>query len=378
MRKIAIVVQRFGEDIMGGAERHAFILAKNLSKYFDVTVLSTCAKDYYSWKNEYSASESFVHSVRLIRFKTDFERNKKRFDKISSDVFDSNDQELNEVWMKEQGPFSSDLFEYLKDNDGKFEAFIFFTYLYASTVLGFREITKSKKILIPTAHDEKPIYLSIFQDVFKNADAIIYNTEQEKSFVNDLFQNNDVKSLVAGIFVEIPDDFKNLENSNSNFFTYIGRIDENKGLNELFEFYSSQKIKKPLVLAGKKYLDIPKNISYKGVISENEKFNLICSSDFIIIPSKFESLSMLLLESFLCSKPVLVNGNCQVLKEHCLRSNGGLWYDDDKMFFDAIDWFENNKELAVGMGKNGKKYFDENYSKEIVMNKILDFINEII
>ncbi len=376
MKKIAIVVQRFGEDILGGAERHAFILAKKLSKRFDVTVLSTCAKDYYSWKNEYSEGGCEVGGIKVIRFKTDFPRDKKAFDKLSAEIFeDFSNLELSEKWISAQGPYSSGLFEYLRENDGKYDAFVFMTYLYASTVLGMREVKKSKKYLIPTAHDEKPIYLPLYKDVFSGFDGLIFNTEAEKSFVSSLFPDINVPGIVMGISVEAPE-VLDLPKNNEKIISYIGRIDESKGLNELFDYFSKLPDDLPfkLVLAGEKHLKIPKNVNYLGKISEEEKYQLIAKSEIVIVPSKFESLSLLLLEAFSQKKPVLVNGKCEVLKEHCLKSDGGLWYDDFEDFEECLRFFSENSDVARKMGEKGFKYFKKNYHFEVLINKFTDFI----
>jgi glycosyltransferase involved in cell wall biosynthesis len=378
MKKIAIVVQRFGEEIMGGAERHALLLAKNLSINHDITVLTTCAKDYYNWKNEYKAGKDFVSGITTLRFETDFERNKKIFDLLSEEVFlDLENKDLNEDWIVSQGPYSSNLFNFLEDNEEHFDLFIFVTYLYASTVLGSRKISKRKKILIPTAHDETPIYLSVFRELFNSFDGIIYNTESEKKFVEGLFKNENTTNLVAGISIELPEYSKNAHLT-ENVFSYIGRIDENKGVKELMAFYMRGGFSSKLVLAGQKHLKIDSKIEYLGVLTDEEKFNLINRSLFVVIPSRFESLSLVLLEAFACRKPVLVNGDCEVLKEHVIKSNAGLCFHDFESFLESVLWMEKNPEKLKVMGENGYKYFIENYSESVVVNKIENFLKKFL
>ncbi len=53
--KLAIVVQRYGRAINGGAELHARYLAEHLARHAEVEVLTTCASDYVSWRNELHA-----------------------------------------------------------------------------------------------------------------------------------------------------------------------------------------------------------------------------------------------------------------------------------------------------------------------------------
>ena len=68
--KVAIVVQRYGADINGGAEQHARYVAEHLAKHVQVEVLTTCAhRDYITWQNELPAGHArSVHGIPVHRF----------------------------------------------------------------------------------------------------------------------------------------------------------------------------------------------------------------------------------------------------------------------------------------------------------------------
>ena len=62
----------------------------------------------------------------------------------------------------------------------------------------------------------------------------------------------------------------------------------------------------------------------------------IAASDVLIMPSPYESLSIVVLEAFALGKPVLVNGHCDVLRGQVLRSGGGLYYENAAEFIDGL------------------------------------------
>jgi len=166
--KIALVVQRYGLEVNGGAELECRLYAERLTPFYDVTVLTTCAIDYVTWKNEYSAGTEIINGVRVIRFPTDRERNQQSFGKIHEKVMANMGNREEEIeWMEEQGPVSPGLIEYIKNSRDEYASFVFMTYLYYLTFHGLPFVA-GKSVLIPTAHDEPPIYLSIFKKIIRN------------------------------------------------------------------------------------------------------------------------------------------------------------------------------------------------------------------
>jgi glycosyltransferase involved in cell wall biosynthesis len=134
-----------------------------------------------------------------------------------------------------------------------------------------------------------------------------------------------------------------------------------------------------LILLGKSAMKIPEDedIIPLGFVSEEDKFNGIAASDFMIMPSKYESFSMVIMESWACKKAVLVNGRCDVLKGHCLRSNGGLWYESYEEFKECLDLLISDDRLRAKMGENGKQYVEENYSWPKIEEKYLRLLDTL-
>lgn len=380
-KKILFVVQRYGLEVNGGAELHCRQLAERLKDEYDVSVLTTCAIDYVTWKNEYKEGIEHINGVKVIRKKVDFERNQKKFNKISAKLNNEKDNiNLGIEWQEAQGPHSAELIKYLEDHKDDYDVIIFLTYLYYTTYFGLK-VAPEKSILIPTAHDEPPIYYSIFNETFNLPKAILYSTTTERDFVNKRFKNDYIESDIVGLGVDINENAQDIDlektfDIKDDYVVYIGRIDESKGCKEMFEYFLEYKkiynSNLKLVLAGKSAMEIPRNkdIVTLGFVSEDEKVNLIRKSKLLILPSKFESLSLSTLEAMYLKVPVLLNGKCEVLKQHAILSNGGLYYENKWEFIETLDYLIRNSKIAERMGENGRKYVDVNYKWNIIIKKI--------
>lgn len=377
MKKICFVVQRYGLEVNGGAELHCRQIAEKLAKHFEVEVLTTCAIDYYSWENHYKEGSELINGVKITRFLVDQRRDMELFGKKSSFVL-NNEHSLKdeEEWMRLQGPFSSKLFEYLAKYKNNYDKFIFFTYLYATTFYGLPQVHE-KSVLVPTSHDEPPIYLKIYKKLFLMPNEIFYSTLEEKKFIENKFNNSHIKNKIVGVGFDEPicQPGKFIKKHGAdNFVIYVGRIDESKGCNLLFEYFL--KLKKEtknnlkLVLVGKNEMKIPedKDVIHLGFLSDQDKFDALSAAKLLINPSVYESLSMSVLESMICGIPVLVNENCEVTKKHCERSNAGLWFNDYESFKKTVELIENNPDIRAKMGMAGKNYVIKNYSWDRVIN----------
>ncbi|MDW7726935.1 MAG: glycosyltransferase [Candidatus Methanoperedens sp.] len=383
--KIAFVVQRYGEEVNGGAELLCRRIAEHLSKYCCIEVITTCAKDYITWRNEYLPGKDTVDGITVWRFPVDNPRDIHKFNRFSEKIYWNNHRQSDEIeWMKLQGPYSTELLSFIRNNKDNYDFVIFFTYLYCTTFFGL-PLVKDKALLVPTAHDEPPIYLSIFDTLFNLPKAIIYSTEEEKRFVNSKFKNENIPSEIIGVGIDVPekidaDNFKQKYNVD-NFIIYVGRIDESKGCKELFEYFLQYKKETQsdikLVLMGKPVMKVPghPDIIELGFLSEQDKFNGIKAAKLLIMPSQYESLSMVIMEAWLCNNAVLVNGNCEVLKGQCVKSNGGLYYINYDEFRECLNLLLMDSQLRARMGENGQRYVEENYGWEKIENRWIGILS---
>ncbi len=384
-RKIAVVVQRYGLEINGGAEYHARLIAEKLSKYFTVEVFTTTACDYVTWDHHYHGGQELVNGIKVNRFRVRKPRDPETFGRIQHHIFEEEHVLEDELsWLEEEGPLVPELLQVLEKREKEFAYFIFFSYRYYHSYYGVSKF-RPKAILVPTAEHDQVVYLSLFKDFFNLPAAIVYNSPEEKELINRISGNAALCGDVVGVGSEIPERFDPRGTLarlgiQGEYFVYIGRLDENKGVPELFDFYlrllAERKIALKLLLIGKTYIPIPEheNIIHIGFQENSEKFDLLQGADFLIMPSQFESLSMVVLEAWALGKPVLANGRTEVLRGQCLRSQGGLWYGNYDEFREAFFILQADGDLRERLGANGKKYFLDNYSWETIEKKYLKII----
>lgn len=380
-RKVCFIVQRYGLEVNGGAELHCRQLAEHLSPFAEVHVLTSKAVDYTTWADVYESDEEDIHGIRVHRFGVSQERDVEKFNKMAENldtgVVLTNAEEQN--WVDEQGPMVPELTAYLKEHKDDYDAFIFFTYLYYPTVMGVREVAE-KAIVIPTAHDEPYLRLRIFENVFRKAKAFLYNTEEERRMIHKKFYNHVAKSEIGGVGVDVPTDV-NAERFKEKYgldqyVVYVGRIDIGKNCHELFNDFVAFKNKYPsdlkLVLMGKEEIPVPEreDIVSLGFVNDEDKFDGISGAKALVLPSKYESLSMVVLEAFTQKVPVLVNGFCEVLKAHCMKSDGGFYYNNQQEFIEYLQYMLEHPDISRKMGENGAVYVEQNYQWKVIVDKL--------
>lgn len=383
-KRLAFVVQRYGKAVNGGAEQHCRQLAEQMARFHEVDVLTTCAEDYYTWENAYPAGSSMENGVKVNRFETVCTRDHFPFPLFPDSAIGKYGYTAEFNWMFQQGPISFDLVNFIKYNKYNYDIFLFFTYLYFPTWAGIG-IVPEKSILIPTAHDEDAIYKELYNSVFHLPRAIFYNTLEEKEFVEQRFHNQNILNDIGGVGVEVPNDvsgerFRKKYQIHNRFLLYVGRITEKKGCDMLFDYYKRLRREQKelsLVLLGKPGIPIPDDVISLGFVSDQDKFDAIAACECMVIPSRYESLSMVLLEAMMLHKPVLVNGECAVLRGHCDKSNGGLYHTNYEEFSACVRMLLAQKEIASALGENGAAYVRANYAWDIITDKLNRLIRQI-
>jgi len=386
--KIAIVVQRYGQSINGGAELHARYIAEHLARHTDVEVVTTCATDYVTWRNALASGTEKVNGITVRRFPVKHERDPLAFGRRSDEVFKQPHSLADELdWLDSEGPSSPALVAYIGRHAADYDYCLFFSYRYYHAYYGVRA-ARDRAVLVPTAERDSAIGLAIFPPLFRDVRALMYNSPEERAMIQAVSGNQDVPGVVVGIGSEVPQNiqparFRQKYNIRGPFAIYVGRIDQNKGCAELFEFFEGYladgSSKLSLVLIGNSLLPIPQSprIRHLGFLEDGDKFDAMAAADLLIMPSYYESLSMVALEAWALGRPVLANGKCDVLKGQCIRSNAGLYYETFAEFVEALRAIDQNRWLSGALGRNGRQFYRENYDWPVIERKYQDMFERL-
>ena len=388
MKKIALVVHRYGLDVNGGAEYHCRVLAEHMASRYEVDVLTSCARNSLPWDNAYKEGVEIINQVNVHRFPVEKIRDDILFDELSKKV-GKGEKEIEEEWISQMGPYCPSFIPFLEENADKYEAVIFITYAFYLTVKGMGLHLKNS-ILLATAHDDASVRLPIYREVFQSPAAFLYNSVEEKEFIIKNFYTQQKPSRLTCVGIDLPETGvyelpERIKEYKDNYIVYVGRVSNGKNFSELNRDFIEYKRRNPsqlkLIVLGiiddKMLLTYSEDIIYDGFVTEEEKTAVLENAKLLVMPSEYESLSLVILESMAAGRPVLVNGRCAVLKGQCIRSNAGLYYTDFFEFEAGLNYILSHEEAYMQMCENGYKFVKENYSWDKVVADISDLIEEL-
>ena len=399
--EIAFVVQRYGEGVTGGSESLARAIAERLAADYRITVFTSRARDYVTWRNELPEREE-LGGVEVRRFPSERERDLDSFNAYAEPLYvraaaataspsketasaaPTLDEELE--FLRLQGPEVPKLVEALRAEKDRFAAFVFFTYLYYPTYWGLAlpEVAE-RAALVPTTHDEPPLRFSIFREVFVRPRAFGFLTAAEQALVKRRFELGGRPAVLAGMGVDVPphadsDSFRSRYELDRPYAIYAGRIDAGKGCAEMLAHHARYRREKKdaldLALIGRLAMPEPRQdgVRYLGFLSEKEKAAALAGARVVVCPSPFESLSIALLEALALGTPGLVNARSEVLKEHCLRSGAALYYEDGDEYVESMDLVARDGSLHAALGASGRRYVQAEYRWDVVLERWRELI----
>jgi len=389
--KLACVVQRYGAEVTGGAEAHCRAIAERLAEAHDVTVLTSCAKDYLTWRNAYPPGESRLGDVKILRFPVDQPRHLHRFADLSHEVLGRRSTtELQHEWFRENGPRVPALLDHLRTDGTQYDLVLFWSYRYYPSFFGL-PLVRDRAILIPTAEEDPTVWLDVLGDFFQLPAGIVFLTEEERELVaararGPLPPSCVIGSGLAPADLPHPELRGELENMGVSFpyALYLGRVEKNKGCETLFrhylEYVERGRPELPLVLAGPEFMEVPshRQIRPLGFVPEHLRETLLGSARTLVMPSPYESLSLVLLEAWNHGVPALVNGGCKVLKGQTLRANGGLYYHHANEFIEGLTLLATDEALSLRLGAQGRAYVETWYRWPRVMATLEPFLRTVV
>jgi len=385
--KLACVVHRFGPDIAGGSEAHCRHVAEHLAAEHDVTILTSCARDHVSWRNEYEPGASALGALKVLRFPVARQRSLHRFADVSERAFSGTASDAEqEEWFRENGPDVPELLQHLASHGASYDAVLFWAFRYAEVYFGLPQVA-GRAILVPTAEDDPVIRMAILERFFRLPAGYIFLTPEEQELVERRIASPP-PSVVIGSGLDparpaSPIDVRSL-GIREPFILYLGRIDPNKGCDDLLRHFIRFKAEHSgpvqLVMAGPANMPLPEHadIRYLGFVDEPTRDALLQHAVLLAMPSRFESLSLVLLEAWNHGLPAVVNGYCAVLKGQALRANGALFYRNYDEFARSVSVLLDRPGLARELGQQGLAYVEREYRWQTVISKVDGLLDQIV
>lgn len=393
MSRVAIVVQRCHEDIVGGSETLAWHYAQLLSSVYQVDLLTTTAIDTSQWANTLPAGTETKDDVRIVRFPVTIGRSgywsnlHRRLVEEFGPLVPTRDDEvpqlhwsiaLQEDFIRHQGPYSEPLLRYINENWRDYRAIIFITYLYPTTYFGLQQVPAGRALFAPTLHDELPAYLPAYKYAARRARELVWLTAAEQRVGQKLW--GDLPGRVVAMAIET--NVREPQWAPVPYLLYSGRVDPNKGCVQLFDYFITFKKthQSPLrlIITGKDDIPVPQHqdIEFRGFVSAEEKFRLMSGAMLFVSPSPNESFSIVTLEAMAQNTPVLANDASTVLADHVRVSGAGRVYSDYHTFAHALNELSSNEDLLTNMGQRGRDYVLARYQTDTVRRSLIAAIED--
>jgi glycosyltransferase involved in cell wall biosynthesis len=378
--KLACVVQRFGAEVAGGSEAHCRAVAERLALSHDVTVLTSCARDYVTWANAFPPGETVENYVKVRRFAVRRPRRLGTFSDVSDEVFDGpTEPERQRTWFAENGPDVPDLLEHLRTHGTTYDLVLFWTFRYAPSFFGL-PLVADRAVLVPTAEDDRALNLDVLHDYFRSPRGYVFLTPEEAELVEARAGGPLQPSTIIGMGLDEAPAAPNRMpvvslGIDGDYVLYLGRVDRNKGCHTLLEYFqefAAEGGTSTLVLAGPSTLRIPQHprIRALGYVSDDARHALLCHARALVVPSPYESLSIVLLEAWNRAVPALVNAHCSVLQGQVRRANGGLFYRSQREFSEALTYLLSHEPQRATLGRQGQAYVEREYRWPTVMARV--------
>lgn len=392
--KIGIVTPWFGMEIPGGAEAEIRGLTLHLVKAgMDLEILTTCVKEFASdWSiNFYPEGITKENGIKIRRFPVR-KRNTEQFDSINLKLMRNQiplTRQEEKIYMKEMIN-SPKMYKYMEKFQEEYSLFVFIPYMFGTTYYGM-QVCPQKAVLIPCLHDESYIYMELFKKLFKRIAGMIFHSQPEYELANRTYDLKHVKTAVLGegVYTDLKydaDRFRKKYKISNPFILYAGRKDEGKNVHVLLKYFEEFKRRNTsdlkLVLIGGGNIAIPKEIKNEvfdlGFIPVQDKYDAYGAAKMLCQPSINESFSLVIMESWLCACPVLVNAKCEVTKSFAVESNGGLYFDNYMEFEKVVQFLAQNKQTSIVIGKQGRDYVRSHFSWDSITKKYIGYFREIV
>lgn len=412
--RFAFVTPRYGAEISFGPEHACRLLAEQVSERHDVDVLSTCARDPLTWKNEYPEGSDRVRGVLVRRFAVSQQHDAAAFGQMSDRLADAGHGRAEELeWVRRLGPTSPGLIDHLKRQLRSYDALVFFSLYHATTVHGL-SVAPERSVVFPHLRLDGALRFGLWSDVLGSARSIGYFSAAELRLARAFLRVPAAVEDVVGVGIDTPPQqsyprhqqdpadavssqdaempsgvdagaevsylagrgipFRRRHRLYGPFALYGGRIEPDNGCEELLEYFDSYAAADgdtALVLMGVKMMKVPDEpyIRMAGVLPDRERMIAYEAADVTLAPTPDDLLGVSLLESLAVGTPVLASARNEAAVEHLHRANAGLYYATRDEFVETLRLLMTNTRLREKLGENGRQYIRQNYRWDAVMGR---------
>ncbi|MFN2224964.1 MAG: glycosyltransferase family 4 protein [Anaerolineae bacterium] len=388
MRRLAFVVPRYGPEVLGGAETFARHLAEHLpGDEFEVTVLTTCARDLVTWHNEYPAGESRVGGLRVWRFPVDHHRRDAHlFQRLTDRANRGEPLSLEEqsVWL-ENAAHSPALYHHIAYHGDDYDLLILLPYLFGTTIYA-STIWPDKSLICPCLHDEAYAYFANVRAMLHSVRGLMFISAPEQILAENKLGIYHPAARLVGVgldpFEANGQRFRHKFGLSGPLLLYAGRLDPSKNVLELISHFIAYRRAHPdrslkLVLAGSGPLSLPghPDLVPLGFLADQDLKDAYAAATLFCQPSLVESFSLVLMEAWLAGTPALVHGHCPVTRYHVSQSNGGLYFASAAEFAAALDWFLDHPHARAQMGKLGRAYVEHRFNWPEILERLAQAID---
>jgi glycosyltransferase involved in cell wall biosynthesis len=410
--KLAFVTPRYGADISCGAEHACRLLAEQVCERHDVDVLTTCARDPLTWKNESAEGADRVRGVLVRRFAVNQPHDPDALDQLTARLTAEPHTRADEQeWVRRVGPSSPGLIDFLKRHNRNYDAVVFFSLYHATTVQGIAAAPE-RAVLFPHLQIDPVLRFGLWSDVLASARAVGYASASERRLTRGFLRVFPAADEVVGIGVDTPaqqtyprhqqdpadtlheDDegadseqadtpdylagrgvpFRRRHRLYGAFALYGGRVEPANGCEEMLEYFDNYVAtdgNTSLVLMGVKMMKVPDEpyIRMPGVLPDRERMIAYEAAEVTLAPDPGDLLGLCVLESLAVGTPVLASARNEAAVEHCRRANAGLYYGNRDEFVDALNMLMTSPRLRERLGENGRQYIRLHHRWDAVLGR---------
>jgi len=411
--KFAFVTARYGADIASGPDHACRVLAEQVSSRHDVDVLTTCARNPRTWKNEYSEGTDRVRGALVRRFAVSQAADETAFAPFSDRIMAGPRTRADELeWLRRAGPWSAGLLDFIRRQHKQYDVLVFFSICSPLTING-AAVAPERTIVFPHLQLHPALRFDVMAEVLSSVRGVGLLSGAESRLLRSYIRATVHHEEMVGIGIDpspeqsyprhqqdpadtVVDDeavggspdgvaaesylagrgvpFRRRHRLYGPFALYGGRVEPNNGCEEMLEYFdafSASDGDTTLALMGVKMMKVPDEpyIRLAGVLPERERMIAYEAADVTIAPTADDLVAQPLLESLAVGTPVLASASNSAAVEHCRRGNAGLYYTNREEFVEALRLLMTNNRLRNRLGENGRSYIRQNFRWDAVLGR---------